>query len=40
MKIFLNDEFEHKINYHYIDSISGKKVRLTEVAKQFMINKS
>lgn len=36
MKIFLNDKFEKKINYHYIDSIEGKKVKLTDVAKQFI----
>lgn len=40
MKIFLNDEFANKINYHYIDSINGNKVTLKEVAKQFLENNS
>ena len=37
MKIFLNDVFANKINYHYIDNQLGHKVTLTEVSKSFLL---
>lgn len=38
MKIFLNDKFINNINYHYIDSISGEKITITQVSKKFLKN--
>lgn len=36
IKIFLNDELINNLNYHYINNQNSKKIKITQVAKDFL----